>query len=149
MTPFQAEYWACAIPPALPLSPDRQTASWDPNREYQALLDYSYPLRAGQPLCAWASPEHQENTLNPQDSGIEQDLLCSSASLSLSGGHRSPSLRGLKASGTLLSLADLHCSPHQQCALSTCAFEELDEVFCPLPEQLEGLQLLPRQVGTL
>ncbi|KAI9535799.1 hypothetical protein NQZ68_040461 [Dissostichus eleginoides] len=146
VSPFQAEYWACAIPPALPLSPDRQTASWDPNREYQALLDYSYPLRAGQPLCAGDSPEHQEHTLNPQDSGIEQDLLCSSASLSLSGGHRSPSLQGLKASGTSLSLADLYCSPHQQCALSRCAFEELDEVFCPLPEQLEGLQLLPRQV---
>ncbi|KAF3842625.1 hypothetical protein F7725_024576, partial [Dissostichus mawsoni] len=137
VSPFQAEYWACAIPPALPLSPDRQTASWDPNREYQALGT----------LCAGDSPEHQEHTLNPQDSGIEQDLLCSSASLSLSGGHRSPSLRGIKASGTSLSLADLYCSPHQQCALSRCAFEELDEVFCPLPEQLEGLQLLPRQLS--
>ncbi|KAK5853493.1 hypothetical protein PBY51_014639 [Eleginops maclovinus] len=146
VSPFQAEYWACAIPQALPPSPDRQTVSWDPNREYQALLDYSYPLRAVQPLCEGDTPKLQEHTLNPQDSGIEQDLLCSSSSLSLSGGYRSPSLQGLKASGTLLSLADLYCSPNQQCALSRCAFEELDEDFCPLPEQLEGLQLLPRQV---
>lgn len=46
-SPHQTNYWACAIPKALPPSPDRRSAGWDPNTEYQTLLDYTYPLRPG------------------------------------------------------------------------------------------------------
>lgn len=216
MSPYQANYWACAIPKTLPPSPDRHSAGWDPNREYQALLDYTYPLTPGQVVSGWDSSELQGDSLfqtdpNLQDSGIELDHLCSSTSLSglgftvsstgqtrerstLSVGHRSPDLQGFTKSsdrlpsGTLLSLTDpvslsldsLDCSKnrcvmnrcksdghhHQHHALSSststafirstsvlpqsrCVYGELDEEFWPLPEQLEELQLLSRQVSAV
>ncbi len=216
MSPYQANYWVCAIPEALPPSPDRHSAGWDPNREYQALLDYTYPLTPGQVVNGWDSSELQGDSLfqtdpNLQDSGIELDHLCSSTSLSglgfavssagqtrerstLSGGHRSPDLQRFTKSsdglpsGTLLSLTDrvgfsldsLDCSKnrrgmnhyksdghrHQHHALSSststafirstsvlpqsrCVCGELDEEFWPLPEQLEELQLLSRQVSAV
>ncbi|XP_029306309.1 centrosomal protein of 68 kDa isoform X2 [Cottoperca gobio] len=141
-SPYQANYWACAIPKALPPSPDRQFAVWDHNREYQVLLDYSYPLKARQLLCEGDSLELRGHSLNLQDSGIELDHLCSSGSLS-------PDLQGLRSSETLLSLADpvaLDCSHHRHHAQSRCVCGELDEDLWPLPEQLEELQLLSRQV---
>ncbi|XP_070092416.1 centrosomal protein of 68 kDa isoform X8 [Equus przewalskii] len=42
---FQAEYWACVLPDSLPPSPDRHSPLWNPNKEYEDLLDYTYPLR--------------------------------------------------------------------------------------------------------
>ncbi|NWT92849.1 CEP68 protein, partial [Urocynchramus pylzowi] len=42
---YQADYWACAIPDSLPPSPDRSSPHWDPNKEYEDLLDYAYPLK--------------------------------------------------------------------------------------------------------
>ncbi|XP_033468751.2 centrosomal protein of 68 kDa isoform X1 [Epinephelus lanceolatus] len=201
VSPCQANYWACAIPKGLPPSPDRHSADWDPNREYQALLDYTYPLRPGQLVCEGDGSKHQEDPVlqtdpNLQDSGIELDHLCSSTSLSgldlsLSMGQRSPDLQGFtrssdgEPSGTLLSLTDpvgssldsLDCTKnrgglnryefegchHEHRALSsstsiaftrsTSGFPqsrhvggEVDEEFWPLPEQLEELQLLSRQV---
>ncbi|XP_076599996.1 centrosomal protein of 68 kDa isoform X2 [Chaetodon auriga] len=213
MSPYQANYWACAIPKALPPSPDRHSAGWDPNREYQALLDYTYPLRSGQVVTEWDSSPLQGDSLlqtDPilQDSGIELDHLCSSTSLSGLGftvsstgqsrerstrgvGHRSPDLQAFTKSSdgppssTLLSLTDpvglsldsLDTSKtegemnhskgdghhHQHHALSSststafirstsvlpqsrCVCGEVDEEFWPLPEQLEELQLLSRQV---
>ncbi|KAI3363172.1 hypothetical protein L3Q82_011541, partial [Scortum barcoo] len=213
MSPYQANYWACAIPKALPPSPDRQSAGWDPNREYQALLDYTYPLTAGQVVSGWDSPELQGDALcqtdpNLQDSGIELDHLCSSTSLSglgntvsstgqtrerstLSVGHMSPELQGFTKSSyglpssTPLSQTDpvdlsldsldysrnrhgMNCHKsdshhHWHHALSTsttsafirstsvlpqsrCVCGDLDEEFCHLPEQIEELQLLSRQV---
>ncbi|XP_039640157.1 centrosomal protein of 68 kDa isoform X2 [Perca fluviatilis] len=187
MSPHQANYWACAIPKALPPSPDRTSAGWDPNREYQALLDYTYPLRPGQVLCEGHSSKLQEDSLfqtypNLQDSGIELDHLCSSTSLSgldfsFSVGHKSPESPDGPPSGALLyrtdpvalsfdSLDDSKnrdemnrhkCDGrhHQHHALSSsttalpqsrCVCGEVDEEFWPLPEQLEELQLLPRQV---
>ncbi|XP_074503111.1 centrosomal protein of 68 kDa isoform X2 [Sebastes fasciatus] len=122
VSPYQANYWACAIPKALPPSPDRHSAGWDPNREYQALLDYTYPLRPGQVVCEGDCSKLQRDSLlrtdpNLQDSGIELDHLCSSTSLSgldfsLSVGHRSPDLQGFtrysddQPSGTLRSPTD-------------------------------------------
>lgn len=87
MSSYQSNYWACAIPKSVPPSPDRQAASWDPNREYGALLDYTYPLRPGQVLDEWGSSELQgdsllQSDLTLQDSGIDLDNFCSSTKLS-------------------------------------------------------------------
>ncbi|KAG7229907.1 hypothetical protein INR49_009625, partial [Caranx melampygus] len=216
MSPYQAKYWACAIPKTLPPSPDRHSAHWDPNKEYQALLDYTYPLRPGEGVSEWASSELQEDSLQQthlQDSGIELDHLCSSTSLSgldlslnstgqtrerspADVGNRSPDLLGftrssdgLPSSTQLplpdpagLSLVNLDCSldrggpdhyksgddllhwhgaraPPSSTSTSsafiytTCLFPqpryacgEVDEEFRPLPEQLEELHQLSRQV---
>ncbi|XP_056292010.1 centrosomal protein of 68 kDa isoform X2 [Pseudoliparis swirei] len=108
MSPHQANYWACAIPKALPPSPDRHSAGWDPNREYQALLDYTYPLRPGQVVCEGDGSKLRSDSLlqtgrHLQDSGIELDHLCSSTSLSgldfsLGAGHRSLDKQGFNKS---------------------------------------------------
>ncbi|XP_054652171.1 centrosomal protein of 68 kDa isoform X2 [Dunckerocampus dactyliophorus] len=87
MSSYEANYWDCAIPKSLHPTPNRQTAAWDPNREYQALLDYTYPLRPG-PVdneldsfdLQGDSFQQQDPTL--QDSGVELDSLCRSTSLS-------------------------------------------------------------------
>ncbi|XP_044519324.1 centrosomal protein of 68 kDa [Gracilinanus agilis] len=42
---FQADYWACVLPDSLPPSPNRQSPLWNPNKEYEDLLDYTYPLK--------------------------------------------------------------------------------------------------------
>ncbi|KAF7219769.1 centrosomal protein of 68 kDa isoform X2 [Nothobranchius furzeri] len=84
---YQEDYWACAIPKAQPPSPDRHSAGWNPNKEYEALLDYTYPLRPGHRDSGWDSCELQRDSFlktNPtlQDSGIDLDPFRSSASLS-------------------------------------------------------------------
>uniref|UniRef100_A0A1A8EUX6 Centrosomal protein 68 n=2 Tax=Nothobranchius korthausae TaxID=1143690 RepID=A0A1A8EUX6_9TELE len=84
---YQEDYWACAIPKAQPPSPDRLSAGWNPNKEYEALLDYTYPLRPGHGDSGWDSCELQRDSFlktSPtlQDSGIDLDPFCSSASLS-------------------------------------------------------------------
>ncbi|XP_041865641.1 centrosomal protein of 68 kDa isoform X2 [Melanotaenia boesemani] len=214
----QANFWACAIPKALPPSPDRRSASWNPNQEYQALLDYTYPLRPGHVDREWDSSKLQGDALlqtdsNLQDSGIGLDQSnpdCLSG-LDFSGcgpmqtrggrraGYRSPDFQGFSTSsdsppsGTPLchtgpvrfSLDSLDCSrdggetsPHRRdgdpfqlraespstsrCLIpstsrsfirstsilprSRCVCGENDEEFWPLPEQLEELQQLSRQV---
>ncbi|XP_046886265.1 centrosomal protein of 68 kDa isoform X1 [Hypomesus transpacificus] len=219
MPPHQANYWACAIPTSMPPSPDRGSPAWDPDKEYQALLDYTYPLRPGRVVSSWETSELEGVSLlqrNPglQDSGIELDGLCSSTSLSaidfpLSGAlgvgtvwarekgmlgpdQRLSEPRGLSHSkfsnGILssspyssaegLSLESLHCSKErtglnqaacsgggqyrQTGVLSTSSGfirstsvlprlsglkgEAWDEEFWPLPERLEELQVLSRQV---
>ncbi|KAL2773986.1 centrosomal protein of 68 kDa isoform a [Daubentonia madagascariensis] len=69
---FQAEYWACVLPDSLPPSPDRQSPLWNPNKEYEDLLDYTYPLRPGPQL-----PKHLDSCMltDPvlQDSGVDLD----------------------------------------------------------------------------
>ncbi|XP_055758151.1 centrosomal protein of 68 kDa-like [Salvelinus fontinalis] len=87
MSPHQANYWACAIPSSLPPSPDRRSSSWDPDKEYQALLDYTYPLRPGRVVGGWDTSDAGGGPLiqtdpNLQDSGIDLDRICSSTSLS-------------------------------------------------------------------
>lgn len=125
MSPYQANYWACAIPKTLPPSPDRHSADWDPNREYQALLDYAYPLRPGEVDSKWDNSDLQgDSQIDPclQDSGIGLDHLYSSTSLleqdlnasdtgqsqnrsTLSVGHMSPDLQAkTKSSDGLLSI---------------------------------------------
>ncbi|KAF6727050.1 Centrosomal protein of 68 kDa [Oryzias melastigma] len=111
-SPYQENYWACAIPKALPTFLNRNSADWNPNVEYEALLDYTYPLKPGHVNSDWDSTKQNQEFLlkthtSLQDSGIELDQLCSSTSLSgqdfslsdagqsrerstLSAGHRSP-----------------------------------------------------------
>uniref|UniRef100_A0A671VWG0 Centrosomal protein 68 n=1 Tax=Sparus aurata TaxID=8175 RepID=A0A671VWG0_SPAAU len=202
MTPHQANYWACAIHKTLSQTPDLHSAGWDPNRDYQALLDYTYPLRAGEVVTKWNSSELQAESLlqtdpNMQDSGIDLTNFCSSTSLSgldftrsstrhsrersnVSAGH--VSCDGLPSSASTdpvvlsrdnldaskyrggLNRYKIDCHHYQHHALSSstsaafirstgllpqsrCVCAEVDEEFHPLPEKLEELQLLSRQVS--
>lgn len=208
MSSYQENYWACAIPKGLPPSPDRRSVDWDPNREYQDLLDYTYPLRGGRVLTEWDGSNILENSQTDptlQDSGIGLDHTCSATSLlglglsasdagqtrdrsALSVGQRSPDLQAFSESsedlpsntdhaGLCLDSVDSkesrvirkdndgHSYQHQALTSSshstspaltrsTSVFPmsrrvctEVDEEFWPLPEQLEELQLLSRQVS--
>uniref|UniRef100_A0A8C3GJB4 Centrosomal protein 68 n=1 Tax=Cairina moschata TaxID=8855 RepID=A0A8C3GJB4_CAIMO len=83
MSPYQADYWACAIPDSLPPSPDRGSPHWDPHQEYEDLLDYAYPLRPRYKLGKAPEPFFH-------DSGIDLD----SFSLSPEGTLTSTSVYG-------------------------------------------------------
>ncbi|NXN91270.1 CEP68 protein, partial [Rhinopomastus cyanomelas] len=72
MSPYQAEYWACAIPDSLPPSPDRRSPHWDPHKEYEDLLDYAYPLKPWYRLGKMPEPF-------VHDSGIGLDSISFSA----------------------------------------------------------------------
>ncbi|XP_052555128.1 centrosomal protein of 68 kDa [Tympanuchus pallidicinctus] len=82
---YQADYWACAIPDSLPPSPDRQSPHWNPNKEYEDLLDYTYPLKPKYKLGNVPEPLFH-------DSGVDLD----SFSLSPEGTFRSTSIYGLR-----------------------------------------------------
>nr|XP_020017272.1 centrosomal protein of 68 kDa [Castor canadensis]XP_020017273.1 centrosomal protein of 68 kDa [Castor canadensis] len=69
---FQAEYWACVLPDSLPPSPDRHSPLWNPNKEYEDLLDYTYPLRPG-PHIPKQLDSHMLADPVLQDSGIDLD----------------------------------------------------------------------------
>ncbi|KAJ1077929.1 hypothetical protein K5549_011256 [Capra hircus] len=69
---FQAEYWACVLPDSLPPSPDRRSPLWNPNKEYEDLLDYTYPLRPG-PRLPKQLDSHVLAEPILQDSGIDLD----------------------------------------------------------------------------
>ncbi|XP_030346522.1 centrosomal protein of 68 kDa isoform X3 [Strigops habroptila] len=83
MSSYQADYWACAIPDSLPPSPDRRSPHWNPNKEYEDLLDYAYPLKPRYKLGKVPDPFFH-------DSGIGLD----SFSLSPEGTSRSTSIYG-------------------------------------------------------
>ncbi|XP_072293121.1 centrosomal protein of 68 kDa [Eucyclogobius newberryi] len=161
-TSYQAEYWACAIPKDPPPSP----LGGDPRQDYEALLDYTYPLRPAQQAGDW--------TL--QDSGIEVDLLSTGLTelnLSFGGmeqpkdplclGHSSPDLSGSPFPPTPSSPADRASSlgqpewskqkntavPSISAMLMTLPWDrgaQEDEEFRPLPEKIELLQQLSQQV---
>ncbi|XP_062375909.1 centrosomal protein of 68 kDa [Sardina pilchardus] len=85
MSPYQANYWTCAIPTSLPPSPDRRSPNWDPDKEYEDLLDYTYPLRPGQTRKGDSLSDlgsHLKTDAILEDSGIELDRFCSSSTLS-------------------------------------------------------------------
>ncbi|XP_074143182.1 centrosomal protein of 68 kDa [Sminthopsis crassicaudata] len=69
---FQANYWACVLPDSLPPSPDRRSCLWNPNKEYEDLLDYTYPLKPKAQL-----PKHAASHVlaDPflHDSGVDLD----------------------------------------------------------------------------
>ncbi|NXV82054.1 CEP68 protein, partial [Atlantisia rogersi] len=83
MSPYQADYWACAIPDSLPPSPDRHSPHWNPHKEYEDLLDYAYPLKPRYKLGKMTEPFFH-------DSGIGLD----SFSVSPEGTLRSTSIYG-------------------------------------------------------
>ncbi|KAM6272599.1 centrosomal protein of 68 kDa isoform 3-T4 [Spheniscus humboldti] len=91
MSSYQADYWACAIPDSLPPSPDRRSPHWNPNKEYEDLLDYAYPLKPRYKLGKMPEPFLH-------DSGIGLD----SFSVSPEGTLRSTSIygRGGQAQGS-------------------------------------------------
>ncbi|KAG8443910.1 hypothetical protein GDO86_009203, partial [Hymenochirus boettgeri] len=68
---YQEQYWACAIPESPPPCPDRASPHWDPNKEYQDLLDYTYPLNPKYFICK----DSEESDIDPlfSDSGIDLD----------------------------------------------------------------------------
>lgn len=69
---FQAEYWACVLPDSLPPSPNRHSPLWNPNKEYEDLLDYTYPLRA-RPQLPKQLDSHVLADPVLQDSGVDLD----------------------------------------------------------------------------
>lgn len=112
-SPYQANYWACAIPKTLPPSPDRRSADWDPNRDYQALLDYAYPLKPGEVDSTWDNSDLRgDSQTDPclQDSGIGLDRLCCSTSLLEQDFNVSDT--GQSQNGSILSVG--HMSPDLQ-----------------------------------
>uniref|UniRef100_A0A8D0L8J1 Uncharacterized protein n=1 Tax=Sphenodon punctatus TaxID=8508 RepID=A0A8D0L8J1_SPHPU len=71
MSSFQADYWACAIPDTLPPSPDRRSPYWNPNKEYEDLLDYTYPLKPKHKLVR--NPKYGVPDPFFHDSGVDLD----------------------------------------------------------------------------
>ncbi|XP_072491501.1 centrosomal protein of 68 kDa [Notamacropus eugenii] len=69
---FQTDYWACVLPDSLPPSPDRHSPLWNPNKEYEDLLDYTYPLKPKAQL-----PKHVDSHVLADtflhDSGVDLD----------------------------------------------------------------------------
>ncbi|KAF4799673.1 hypothetical protein TURU_052434 [Turdus rufiventris] len=65
---YQADYWACAIPDSLPPSPDRSSPHWNPNKEYEDLLDYAYPLKPRLPGHDHHSLPHHSTSKQPLSS---------------------------------------------------------------------------------
>lgn len=86
MSPYQANYWACAIPNSLPPSSNRKSPSWDPEKEYEELLDYTYPLRPNMAGTQGSSEVDLLLRTDPllQDSGIELDRSSTLSCLDLS-----------------------------------------------------------------
>ncbi|XP_033873484.3 centrosomal protein of 68 kDa-like isoform X1 [Acipenser ruthenus] len=83
-SPYQADYWACAIPSSLPPSPNRKSPHWDPDEEYRVMLDYTYPLRPNH-SCSRGQSDGDPLVSDPllQDSGIELDSFCYSTNNTL------------------------------------------------------------------
>ncbi|XP_036607578.1 centrosomal protein of 68 kDa isoform X2 [Trichosurus vulpecula] len=69
---FQTDYWACVLPDSLPPSPNRRSPLWNPNKEYEDLLDYTYPLKPKAQL-----PKHVDSHVLADtflhDSGVDLD----------------------------------------------------------------------------
>ncbi|NWH86852.1 CEP68 protein, partial [Aegithalos caudatus] len=91
---YQADYWACAIPDSLPPSPDRSSPHWNPNKEYEDLLDYAYPLKPRYKLGRMPEPFFH-------DSGIGLDSFSTSEGMSRSASiyGRAGQARGSRENG--------------------------------------------------
>ncbi|XP_039916042.1 centrosomal protein of 68 kDa isoform X2 [Hirundo rustica] len=89
---YQADYWACAIPDSLPPSPDRSSPRWNPNKEYEELLDYAYPLKPRYKLGRMPEPFLH-------DSGIDLDSFSASPEGTSSIYSRAGQARGSRENG--------------------------------------------------
>ncbi|XP_025966264.2 centrosomal protein of 68 kDa isoform X2 [Dromaius novaehollandiae] len=80
MSSFQADYWACAIPDSLPPSPDRQSPHWNPNKEYEDLLDYAYPLKPRYKLGKTPEPFLHDSGIDVDSFSVSPEGTLTSAS---------------------------------------------------------------------
>lgn len=129
---FQAEYWACVLPDSLPPSPDRHSPLWNPNKEYEDLLDYTYPLRPRSQL-----PKRLDSRVlaDPilQDSGVDLDSFSVSPASTLKSptdvSHSCPAMEAtaLPFSGPReQSLKQWHSAvPHQQGSVGMASCSQL------------------------
>ncbi|XP_074188168.1 centrosomal protein of 68 kDa [Rhinolophus sinicus] len=129
---FQAEYWACVLPDSLPPSPDRHSPLWNPNKEYEDLLDYTYPLRPRSLL-----PKRLDSRVlaDPilQDSGVDLDSFSVSPASTLKSptdvSHSCPAMEAtaLPFSGPReQSLKQWHSAvPHQQGSVGMASCSQL------------------------
>ncbi|XP_072265667.1 centrosomal protein of 68 kDa [Pyxicephalus adspersus] len=86
---LQQQYWACAIPHTPPPHPNRDSPNWDPNKEYQDLLDYTYPLNPKYSFNKGSEETVLDGYL--QDSGVDlgsYNLSCESKFDSFASSYR-------------------------------------------------------------
>lgn len=97
---LQEQYWACAIPNTPPPRPDRDSPNWNPNKEYQDLLDYTYPLNS---KCFLNKGNEAVTDEFLQDSGVDvgsYNLSCESKFDSFGSSYRKDKLKISSSSHT-------------------------------------------------
>ncbi|CAG6018106.1 unnamed protein product [Menidia menidia] len=129
MSSYQSNYWTCTLPKSLPPSPDRHSLDWNPNKEYQALLDYTYPLR----------PEYVEKMCTPKKQTEEEILKVQIASRLTFRVSKPPQMVDSPEPQSPLLITGIRPQSEYVCG-------ELDEDFRPLPQKFEVMQQLFRQV---
>ncbi|NXN27807.1 CEP68 protein, partial [Nycticryphes semicollaris] len=87
MSSYQADYWACAIPDSLPPSPDRRSPHWNPNKEYEDLLDYAYPLKPRYKLGKVPEPFLHDSGIGLDSFSVSPEGTLGSTSIYSRGGQ--------------------------------------------------------------
>ncbi|XP_010121308.1 PREDICTED: centrosomal protein of 68 kDa [Chlamydotis macqueenii] len=87
MSAYQADYWACAIPDSLPPSPDRHSPHWNPNKEYEDLLDYAYPLKPRYKLGKMPDPFLHDSGIGLDSFSVSPEGTLRSTSIYSRGGQ--------------------------------------------------------------
>ncbi|NXP45817.1 CEP68 protein, partial [Heliornis fulica] len=87
MSSYQADYWACAIPDSLPPSPDRLSPHWNPNKEYEDLLDYAYPLKPRYKLGKTPEPFFHDSGIGLDSFSLSPEDTLRSTSIYSQGGR--------------------------------------------------------------
>lgn len=153
MSSFQADYWACAIPDSLPPSPDRQSPHWNPNKEYEDLLDYTYPLRPKYKLAK--TPKCVVHNSSVHDSGVDLDSLSISPESTL----KSMSVQGPEHSAAGIQSAQRFSAPllkKPECSvpISFCRLSPVGKVSFADNSSSTGMSreivhnLSPRHIGS-
>ncbi|KAJ6659581.1 hypothetical protein lerEdw1_018550 [Lerista edwardsae] len=149
MSSFQADYWACAIPDSLPPSPDRQSPHWNPNKEYEDLLDYTYPLRPKYKFAKTSKCAVHNSFAH--DSGVDLDSLSISPESTL----KSTSMQGQEHSTAGIQSAQRFSAPllkKPECSvpISLCRLSPVGKVSFADGSGSTGLMhsLSPRDIGS-